>query len=99
MPTIALKLNSMINDVQVPGFRLSYVSSPKDIKFICEHRLIGRECLERRKWLKEQIALLEQSFAASTQNELWASYCTTDAGVVSFLIDAERGTFCTGPFP
>jgi hypothetical protein len=86
-------------EVTVPGFAIWHVSESQHLRFVLEHRLIGCETVEREAWLKTQLAFLDQAVAASAHEHLWQSYCTTDSGRVSFLVDVVREAFCAGPFP
>ena len=86
-------------ELTVPGFSVWCMKAPKKVRFICERRLVSCETAAKARWLREQLDFLGNSFTAATTHELWQSYCVTDVGRISFMIDTGRGTFCTGPFP
>lgn len=95
----ALESNETTMELTVPGFSVWYMKAPENVRFICDRRLVGCETAAKAKWLREQLDFLESSFTAATTLELWQSYCVTDVGRISFIIDTGRGKFCSGPFP
>jgi hypothetical protein len=95
----ALSTNKNSNDLQIHRFCISRLSDIPRMRFIWERRLIGCETAEKESFFKARLALLDQSIAALTQDDLWYGWWTAGEKPDSFLIDASRKIFCTGPFP
>ena len=95
----ALSINKDPEILQIHRFYISRTSNIPNMRFIWERRLIGCETHERESFFKARIFFLDQSIAALTQDDLWHGCWTVDEKPKSFLIDASRKVFCTGPFP
>ena len=95
----ALSINKDPEILQIHRFCILRVSNIPNMRFFWERRLIGCETHERESFFKARIFFLDQSIAALTQDDLWHGCWTVDEKPKSFLIDASRKVFCTGPFP
>jgi hypothetical protein len=92
-------LKSQCNEIDIPGFQMWHVTNLDKLKYVWDRKLICCETKTSEDWLREKIAFIADSIAASTDGEIWQAYCVTESGRVFFVIDAGRKKYCKGPFP
>jgi len=100
-----LPASELGSELSVENFSFGRLQDLENFKTILERRLDSNEIKANgtlRKWYNEELAFVRESFAASTERQVWHGYCIKEANRFSvlkrrkrvwFLVDVGRKTF------